>query len=88
MNCLLNNLPEIDDEIQLCDPLAVIVVPTERTVEKIYNFISKLIKGTPIICTPLYHIESTFDKKRIIKVKLIAIVLNIQKLNTCMFNLF
>ncbi|KAL5244826.1 hypothetical protein ACI65C_012236 [Semiaphis heraclei] len=67
MNCLLNNLPEIDDEIQLCDPLAVIVVPTERTVEKIYNFISKLIKGTPIICTPLYHIESTFDKKRIIK---------------------
>lgn len=69
MNCLLNNLPEINDEIRYCDPLAVIVVPTERAVEKIYNFISRLINGTSITCIPLYDIESTADKKQKIKVK-------------------
>lgn len=82
MNYLLNNLPEIDDEIRLCDPLAVIVVPTERAVEKIFNFICSLSIGTSIICRPLYGIESTTDKKQIIKVRLIAILLIIQKLNT------
>ncbi|XP_015379445.1 PREDICTED: ATP-dependent RNA helicase DED1-like [Diuraphis noxia] len=67
MNCLLNNLPEINDEIRRCDPLAIIMVPTKRAVEKVYDFTCRLINDTSIICIPLYDIESTADNKQKIK---------------------
>lgn len=77
LNCLLNNLPEINDEIQCCEPLAVIVVPKKKSVKQIYHFMKRLSSGTSIKCRPLYAIESAQHQKHKIKVKLRVIVLNI-----------